>query len=75
MKTYLIKAIAALGFVSVLAVAAAAPSSAEPIYHGYPLHGTRQTVGNASEAGLISGSGPLLRLADLMHCPRSTAAP
>jgi hypothetical protein len=37
MKTYLIKAIAALGVVGVLAVAAAAPSSAEPMYHGYPL--------------------------------------
>jgi hypothetical protein len=38
MKTYLIKAVAALGLVSVLAVAAAAPSSAEPTYNGYPLH-------------------------------------
>jgi hypothetical protein len=45
MKTYLIKAIAALGFVSVLAVAAAAPSSAEPIYHGYPLHDWYTTDG------------------------------
>jgi len=45
MKTYLIKAIAALGFVSVLAVAGAAPSSAEPIYHGYPLHDWYTTDG------------------------------
>jgi hypothetical protein len=38
MKTCLIKMVAALGLVSVLAVAGAAPSFAEPIYHGYPLH-------------------------------------
>jgi hypothetical protein len=38
MKTYLMKAVAALAFVSVLAVASAAPSLAEPMYHGYPLH-------------------------------------
>jgi hypothetical protein len=38
MKTYLTKIVAALGLVSALAVAAASPSLAEPIYHGYPLH-------------------------------------
>jgi hypothetical protein len=38
MKTFLIKAIAALGVVGLLAVASAAPSSAEPTYQGYPLH-------------------------------------
>jgi hypothetical protein len=38
MKNYLIKAVAALALVSALAVATAAPSSAEPTYHGYPLH-------------------------------------
>ncbi len=38
MKTYLMGSVAALGIVSVLAVAAAAPSRAEPTYHGYPLH-------------------------------------
>ena len=38
MKTYLIKAVAALGLVSVLAAAGTAPSFAEPTYHGYPLH-------------------------------------
>jgi hypothetical protein len=38
MKTYLIKAIAALGVVGVLAVSAAAPSfAAQSAYHGYPL--------------------------------------
>jgi len=45
MKTFLIKAIAALGFVSALAVASAAPSLAEPTYHGYPLHDWNTTDG------------------------------
>ena len=38
MKTYLTRAVLALGLVSTLALAAAAPSLAEPTYHGYPLH-------------------------------------
>jgi hypothetical protein len=45
MKTFLIKTVAALGLVSVLAVAGAASSSAEPIYHGYPLHDWNTTDG------------------------------
>jgi hypothetical protein len=44
-KTRLMKAVVALGFVSVLAVAGAAPSLAEPIYHGYPLHDWYTTDG------------------------------
>jgi hypothetical protein len=38
MKTYLTRAVLALGLVSVLALAGAAPSLAEPTYNGYPLH-------------------------------------
>ena len=45
MKTYLIKAVAALGLLSVLAVAGVAASVAEPSYHGYPLHDRYTTDG------------------------------
>jgi hypothetical protein len=38
MKTYLTKVVAALGLLSVLTVASASTSLAEPIYNGYPLH-------------------------------------
>ena len=44
-KTYLIKAVAALGLLSVLAVAGVAASVAEPSYHGYPLHDWYTTDG------------------------------
>jgi hypothetical protein len=45
MKTYVMKAVAALALVSVLAMAGAAPSFAEPIYHGYPMHDWYTTDG------------------------------
>jgi hypothetical protein len=41
-KTYLIKAVAALGLLSVLGLAA---SVAEPSYRGYPLHDWYTTDG------------------------------
>ena len=44
-KTYLIKAVTALGLLSVLAVAGVAASVAEPSYHGYPLHDWYTTDG------------------------------
>jgi hypothetical protein len=45
MKAYLKRAVLALGLVSVLALAGAAPSLAEPTYNGYPLHDWYTTDG------------------------------
>jgi hypothetical protein len=45
MQTYLIKAVVALGLASVLALAAALASFAEPTYRGYPLHNWYTTDG------------------------------